>query len=42
MPKPDLLGVPYATDLPSALLAIRALAEALRQLQERLAALEKK
>jgi hypothetical protein len=42
MPQPDLLGVTYPTDLPSALLAIRQLTEALRQLRDRLVQLEKR
>lgn len=33
MPKRDVIGIPTPTDLPSALVAIKLLTEAIRQLQ---------
>jgi hypothetical protein len=42
LPERDQLGIPNATDLATALQAIRALTEALRQLSSRLGRLEKR
>jgi hypothetical protein len=42
VPKPDLIGIPTPTDLPSALVAIRLLTEAVRQLQDTLTSLSRK
>jgi hypothetical protein len=42
LPRRDIQGIPYPTDLPTALEAIRALTEALRLLQDRIVTLEKR
>jgi hypothetical protein len=42
LPKRDIQGIPYPTDLATALEAIRALTEALRKLQDQITTLEKR